>query len=82
MKENIEEKVYNFKTKYKEGFVKSEINSLLKDYPNINMDKFNGALMGITGMIINNELVTYHCDIHKALSCGLENRNLHIWEWD
>ena len=31
--ENIREKVYNFKTKNKEGFVQSEIDTLLKDYP-------------------------------------------------
>ena len=44
----IREKVYNFKTKNKEGFVQSEIDTLLKDYPNINIDKFNSALRGIT----------------------------------
>jgi hypothetical protein len=38
--ENIRKKVYNFKTKNKEGFIKSEIDSLLKDYPDINMDKY------------------------------------------
>ena len=80
--ENIREKVYNFKTKNKHGFVQSEIDSLLKNYPNINMDKFNSALMGNTCMIVDNETVMYHCDIEKALHCGIENRNLHIWEWD
>jgi hypothetical protein len=79
---NIREKVYSFKTKNKEGFVQSEIDSLLKDYPDINMDKFNSALMGITCMRINDETVIYHCDIDKALRCGVENRNLRSWEWD
>jgi hypothetical protein len=78
--ENIREKVYSFKTKNKEGFVQSEIESLLKDYPNINMDKFNSALMGITCMRINDETVIYHCDIDKALHRGVENRNLRSWE--
>jgi len=55
---------------------------LLKDYPNINMDKFYDALMGIICMVKNNEIITYHCDIEKALRCGIENRNLNIWEWD
>ena len=76
------QKVYNFKTKNKEGFVQSEIDTLLKEYPDINMDKFNSALMGITCMIINDETVIYHCDIDKALRCGIENRNLRSWEWD
>ncbi|NRB62855.1 MAG: hypothetical protein HRU40_07480 [Saprospiraceae bacterium] len=80
--ENIRKKVYNFKTKNKEGFVQSEIDTLLKDYPNINIDKFNSALRGITCMMINDETVIYHCDIYKALRCGTENRNLRVWEWD
>lgn len=78
----IKEKVYGFKTKNKEGFIKSEIEFLLKDYPNINMDKFNNALIGITCMCINDEIVIYHCDIEKALHCGIENRNLTPEEWD
>ena len=80
--ENIREKVYNFKTKNKEGFVQSEIDTLLKDYQNINIDKFNSALRGITCMMINDEIVIYHCDIDKALRCGVENRSLRSWEWD
>ena len=55
---------------------------LQKDYPNINIDKFNSALRGITCMMINDEIVIYHCDIDKALCCGIENRNLSSWEWD
>ena len=80
--ESIRKRVYEFKTKNKEGFVQSEIDVLLKEYPNINMDKFDSALMGITCMQINNELVIYHCDIESALRCGIENRNLRSWEFD
>ena len=80
--ENIKEKVYNFKTKNKQGFIQSEIDTLLKDYPGINMDKFNNAVMGVTCMVINGEITTYHCDIEKALRCGIENRKLRSWEWD
>jgi len=46
------------------------------------MDKFNSALIGITCMRINDETVIYHCDIDKALRCGVENRNLRTWELD
>lgn len=80
--ENIREKVYSFKTKNKEGFVQSEIDALLKEYPEVNMDKFNNALRGNTCMMLDNEIVMYHCDIEKALICGIENRNLSIGEWD
>lgn len=80
--ENIREKVYNFKTKNKEGFVQSEIDTLLKDYPEINMDKFNSALIGLTCIVIHDETITYHSDIDKALRCGVENRDLSNYEWD
>lgn len=80
--ENIKEKVYNFKTKNKEGFTQLEINTLLEEYPDINLDKFNNALMGITCMVIDDEIITYHCDVEKALLCGIENRDLRGYEWD
>ena len=76
------EKVYSFKTKYKQGFIQSEIDELLEEFPNINMEKFNNALMGNTCMVKNDEIIQYHCDIEKALYCGMENRNLRNEEWD
>lgn len=79
----LEDKIYNYPTKYPEGFVKTEIDTLLKDYPNINMDKFDDAMMGNTCMMSENDgLIIYHCDILKALLCGIENRNLRVDEWD
>ncbi len=74
--------VYNFKTKYKEGFTASDIDKLLVDYPELNKDKFDNALCGITCDMRDEELVIYHCDIHKAMLCGLENRDLKWHEWD
>ena len=79
---NIREKVYNYPTKHKEGFVQSEVDELLKEYPNVDMEKFNSALMGNTCMIKDNEIIQYHCDIEKALVCGIEKRNLRQSEWD
>jgi len=80
---NIREKVYTYKTKSKYGFIQSEIDDLLKNYPCIDMDKFNSALMGNTCMMSDDkELIMYHCDIEKALRCGIEKRNLTQEEWD
>ena len=79
---NIREKVYNYPTKHKEGFVKSEVDELLKEYLNVDMEKFNSALMGNTCMMKDNEIIQYHCDIEKALVCGIEKRNLRLSEWD
>jgi len=78
----IYQDIYNFKTKNKEGFVKDEIEKLLEKYSNINKEKFNDALCGITCIKIDDEFVIYHCDIEKALRCGIENRNLHGYEFD
>lgn len=78
----IVDKVDSFKTKYKQGFIKSEIKELLKQFSGINMDKFNDALSGITCMSIDNNIVIYHCDIEKALLCGMNNRELGAYEFD
>lgn len=82
MKKTIKDKVYAFLTKHKEGFLQTEIDTLLKEYPDIDMEKFNSALNGNTCMVKGNEIVQYHCDIEKALLCGIEKRNLRQWEWD
>jgi len=78
----LEELVYNYKTKNKEGFIHTEVLEILKLFPTTNKDKFFDALRGITCMMIGGEIVTYHCDIVTALNCGLENRNVTLSEWD
>ena len=79
---NISEKVYNYPTKYKEGFVKSEIEILLKEFADVDMDKFNSVLNGITCIRKNKETVIYHCDIHQALIYGIEKRNIKQSDFD
>jgi len=81
-KSQLEDKVYKFKTKHKEGFIKLEITKLLEEFPNVDMKRFNNALQCVTGMIIGRDFVTYHCDIYKALICGIEKRDLYFHEWD
>lgn len=79
---SVKDKVYNFPTKNKEGFVQSEIDELLKGFPAIDIEKFNNALGVITVQIINNETVIFHDDIKKAIYCGLEKRELKGYEFD
>jgi len=74
--------IYEFKTRYEQGFTNEEVKELLKSYPNINMDKFNDALMGNTCQVIDGNIIMYHCDISAALKCGIENRGLKPEEWD
>lgn len=82
LKFNIEDYVNNYSTKNEQGFINKEIYELVKYFPDIKIDKFEDALRGNTGMLINGECITYHCDIIKALKCGLENRILYWHEWD
>lgn len=71
-----------FKTNDPRGYSHSEIKELLLNYPNINMDKFNDALMGITCEANESGLIIDHCDIEKAIRCGVYNRRLNSFEWD
>lgn len=79
---DLKEKVYSFKTKYKEGFTYNEVEELLLDFPNINKEKFDNALTGITVKLIDGHIIIYCDDVLNALRCGLENRDLYSWEWD
>ncbi len=81
-RKDIRDKVYNYPTKHKQGFISSEIDELLKDFPDIDMDKFNLAFMGNTCMLIDDDSINYHCDVEKALYCGVEKRELKQSEWD
>ena len=81
-RKDIRDKVYNYPTKHKEGFIPSEIDELLKDFPDIDMDKFNSAFMGNTCMTIDGDSINFHCDVEKALYCGIEKRELKQSEWD
>jgi len=76
--------VNNTETKYKEGFLPKEHMKLLSRFPTkyMNMDKYWNALHGITFMITDDGVLTYHCDIITALNCTIENRDMYLHEWD
>ena len=80
---DLENKVYGYKTQYPEGFTNKEMKDLLKELPfEINREKFNEALNGVTCQMRGVEVIIYHCDILKAVICGVENRDLNGYEWD
>lgn len=80
---DVYDKVYNYKTKYPQGFIASEVEEVLKNYPDIDMKRFDDAMMGNTCMVSpDNQAIIYHCDIEKALLCGIEKRGLKFYEWD
>ena len=75
--------VYGTPTAHKMGFNSSEVKELLKKYPDLNQDKFDSALRGITCFFSEETgVIIYHCDIELALHCGLDNREPTSLEWD
>jgi hypothetical protein len=83
--DSVKDIIYNYPKQHKMGFTNKEIDILLKEnYPNINMDKFNNALKGVTMMIDqeSGETLIYDIDIVRAIVCDIENRDLTAAEWD
>ncbi len=79
--EKLQKKVFDYNTKYKEGFIKSEIEQLLEEL-NINERRFYKALGVNTCMLIDGDVITYHTDILKGVVCAIENREQNSLEWD
>jgi hypothetical protein len=79
--ENLEQFIDTYPTKHPQGFLSSETNVILERF-NIDKDKFNETLGVNTCMIIDGEILNYHCDIELALRCMLENRDKTLEEWD
>ena len=81
-KKEIYNFIYNYKTKYLEGFMPDELTNVLKKFPNINMSKYSNAMMGNTCIMYEDKFCMYHCDVYNAIICGLEDRELTLEEWD
>jgi len=80
--ENIKNYVDRFETKYEEGFTNSEIKQVIKAFPRMNKKYFFAALDGITCIVKDGNIITYHDDIEKALRCATEDRKQSWYEFD
>lgn len=79
----LEDKIYNYPTKYPQGLTQSEVIELLKEYPTCNMDRFNYNFMGNTAQLSpDNEVINYHVDVFNALRAGLTDKNIPLAAWD
>ena len=82
----LEDKIYNYPTKYPEGFTFEELKKIIADYPDVNMKYFDSAMTGNTCIMKVEDdkpiIVNYHCDVYKSIVCGLEGRDLRAEEWD
>lgn len=81
-KDKITKTVNRFKTKYKEGFIYSEIKLLLKQFTKVSYKKFNKALGAITCIYLHQEVVIYKHDVTKAIDLCMKKRTIKLEEWD
>ena len=79
--ENLSGFIYNYPTKHKYGFMGSETDEILEKF-NINKEDFYTVLGVNTCMIVEGQILNYHCDIELALRCIIENRDKTLEEWD
>lgn len=79
---NIEDMVYTYPTKNREGFTQEELENLLTWFPTMNRERFDKNMIGNTCLIIEDKIINYQCDVYRALMCAFENRDLTLGEWD
>ena len=83
MNSNIEKIFGQFKTKYKEGFTEVEQVDLLCLFStSLNISRYYDTLIGTTGVIIDNNKITYNHDVLVALRCTVEDRDMTQEEFD
>lgn len=70
-----------FKTKHKEGYTTEEIAELIR-LLDLDGNMFYDKLGINTVMEIDNETITYHCDVDLAVKCCLENKDRTTFEFD
>ena len=78
----LEDYVHTYPTKSTYGFNQFELFSIMNEFPNLNVEKFDLAMMGNTGIVEDGLFITYFWDVVAALRCGIENRDLRLSEWD
>lgn len=64
----LENKIYMFKTKYPQGFTSNEIFELLLDFPQFTIGQINQQFIGDGCMIIDEDMIHYHCDVYRVFS--------------
>ncbi len=86
MIEKLLELIKNYDRKYYPSFTTKEKDDItskaLEMFPNMNMEKYDDAMMCLTCKIVDGDTLFYERDIRNALICAFENRDLTISEWD
>lgn len=77
--------VYNYPTVNKQGFTPTELNELIDNIKTLftwNQDKYDDAMMGNTCMLIDDKIISYHCDVYTGVRCAVENDKIKLSEFD
>lgn len=84
MKNKLYTLVYNWPTESERGFNHMEQAAIIAKIgkENMNMEKYDNAMTGITCITGLHGIITYHCDILTGLICALEDRDPTFLEWD
>lgn len=68
---SLYQRVYGYKTKHSMGYTSKEMQEVINSYPELDKVKFEDAMMGNTGAVIDGEFLTYHVDVLNGLLAGL-----------
>jgi len=81
---NIKKIIDSFPRKHPNGFNPTELEEILKNFPKIDLEKFNDEISGDTYMKddINNLPIRYTYDIHRAIDIAITVRPVSDVEWD
>jgi hypothetical protein len=74
--DRIYNEIMNTTTKYDgKGFTNDEANQILRKYSVTDMEAFNDGMGVNTCMIIDDQIINYHCDIARAVCYALKKQN-------
>lgn len=84
--QNVRDIVYNYETKYPQGFLSTEVEALLKEnFPNITLEMFNDKF-GINTVMLSpvpsEGTILYHIDVYHAILQIIQKRGPRMEEWD
>ena len=73
--------IEDYATKYEKGFTCDEQRDLCTKL-DVDVDEYYEKLGINTCMVIDGDIITYHCDVEMAIGACLEKREQNPYEWD
>jgi len=81
MKQTLDDYIFSYPTKHKEGFTDSEMLKLIYDL-HLGKARFFSKLGINTAIVIDGDWLTYHTDVLRTARMIIENREMYLYEWD